>query len=200
MSGITGSGIGFSVIRTVIGFGWVMILLTACSTRVPLSDVPANPSSRSAKVTPTLKRSEAPPYPVPPSTMESTHPNLERRYPQVRKLQPASPAVLVLMTQADRSQSLDQLDTAVATLERALRIQSRNAELWSRLAKIRLQQQQLPLAENLAKKSNTLAAGIPAIKARNWAMIAEIKKRQGDAAAATRADKKAIYYKKLAAG
>ncbi len=136
-------------------------------------------------------------YRLPSPTLKPTDPEVEAERPKIHKPKPIQPAVLALMTRAENSRSQGELGTAAVTLERALRIQPRSAELWCRLAKIRLQQKKYSLAENLAKKSNSLASGLAAIMSRNWAIIQAVKSLQGDDAAATRAGKKAAHYKEL---
>jgi tetratricopeptide (TPR) repeat protein len=56
-------------------------------------------------------------------------------------------------------------------LERALRIEPRNAGIWHDLAQIRLHQGQYQQAESLASKSNNLAGSNRALQARNWKLI-----------------------------
>lgn len=64
-----------------------------------------------------------------------------------------------LVAQADRMRAAGNLESAAASLERALRIEPRNGWLWHRLAQIRLDQGRNDLAANLARKSNSLAGG-----------------------------------------
>jgi hypothetical protein len=64
--------------------------------------------------------------------------------PPIRKR--LSPAILALVTAADKSSRAGDLDSAVVTLERALRIDSRNPLLTYKLARVRLQQSKSRLA------------------------------------------------------
>lgn len=105
--------------------------------------------------------------------------------------QPTPPAVLALVREAEASRNGGQLDNAAAILERAIRIQPRNATLWQQLASVRLQQHQPGLAEDLAKKSNVLAQGNRALIQKNWAIIAEARRQKGDTQGAAEADAKA---------
>jgi len=102
-----------------------------------------------------------------------------------------STAVLALMREADSSSASGRLDNAAATLERAIRIQPRNAQLWNKLAEVRLQQHQPGLAEDLAKKSNLLAKDNKALTRKNWSIIANARRQKGDAQGASEADAKA---------
>ena len=102
-----------------------------------------------------------------------------------------SPAVLALMKEADASSASGRLDNAAATLERAIRIQPRNAQLWHKLAGVRLQQHQPGLAEDLAKKSNILAKDNKSLVRKNWSIIADARRQKGDGPGASEADAKA---------
>ena len=80
---------------------------------------------------------------------------------------------------------------ASALLERAIRIQPKNPELWHVLADVRLKQQQEGLAEDLAKKSILLIKDGPALVRANWKIIAESRRLKGDFAGASEALAKA---------
>lgn len=109
--------------------------------------------------------------------------------------QPKSSSVVVaLLSEADSSYKQGNLDESVATIERALRIEPRNALLLHKLAALRLQQGQPDLAENLAKKSELLAEGNAQLKKQNWLLIAEARKQMGNLAGAEEARKKASQY------
>lgn len=93
---------------------------------------------------------------------------------------PADPPVIVaLLAESEASRSSGDLDDAVLSLERALRIQPRNARLWHALAKVRLQQGEAELAEELARKSSVLAAADSDLVAANRQLIAAARQRQG---------------------
>jgi predicted Zn-dependent protease len=102
-----------------------------------------------------------------------------------------TPAVVALLEDAGRQARSGSLDSAAAALERAVRIEPRNAAIWSRLAEVRLQQQLSPQAENLAKKSNTLAGRDTRLRARNWRIIARARQIAGDSAGAAEAEQQA---------
>jgi len=103
--------------------------------------------------------------------------------------QQVNPAVVALLDSADAKEQAGNLEQAGAALERALRLEPRNAMLWHRLARVRLKQGQLQTAADMAAKSNSLAGGNADLQAWNWAVIAEAKEQQGDreGAAAARA-------------
>jgi len=90
----------------------------------------------------------------------------------------APPAILALVTEADRSSQSGDFDSAVVTIERALRIDSRNPELTYKLASLRLKQSKPRLAEDLAKKAALLAVNDRELKKRSWLLISEARRQQ----------------------
>lgn len=105
----------------------------------------------------------------------------------------APPAVLALETEIQSSMKSANYADAAATLERAIRIQPKNPELWHVLAKVRLKQQQPGLAEDLAKKSNLLAKNNPELARANWDIIAQARRNKGDPSGAAEAQARARY-------
>ncbi|MEO5343852.1 MAG: tetratricopeptide repeat protein [Gammaproteobacteria bacterium SHHR-1] len=106
---------------------------------------------------------------------------------------PSSGTVLALLRSAETQERAGQLPAAAATLERALRIQPRNAVLWNQLAQVRFKQGQYARANSLAGKSNALAGDDSALRRNNWLLIARVKKAQGDEYGASEAKAKAGY-------
>lgn len=100
-------------------------------------------------------------------------------------------AVAALLENADKYVKSNQLDKAGAALERALRVEPRNAGIWHDLAQIRLHQGQYSQAESLASKSNNLASGNRTLQSRNWKVIASARKAAGNAAGAEEAEAQA---------
>jgi tetratricopeptide (TPR) repeat protein len=149
---------------------------------------------------PMPSRHPSEPTPPPPVTSEAPRPHSgpyaaprgQRPYgeaaPPARE---SSPAVLALLSEADRQLGSGQVDNAAATLERAIRIKPKSAELWHKMARLRLQQHQPGQAENLAKKSNVLARGDRDITRRNWSLIAEARRQKGDQQGAAEAEARA---------
>ena len=76
-------------------------------------------------------------------------------------------------------------------LERALRLKPKNATLWYRLGLLRLRQKNWQQAINLAKKSNSLAAGNYPLQSSNWKLIAKANSNAGNLSAAKLASEKA---------
>ena len=135
--------------------------------------------------------------PLPPTTIElpvpveipkNTQGTVATYYPPT---EPESPVILALMSQADESRASGDIEAAAVTIERALRIEPRNAKLVYQLAGLRLQQGQPSLAEDLAKKSALLAGSDNDLKRRSWLLVAESCHLQGKPEAAAIATEKA---------
>jgi len=105
---------------------------------------------------------------------------------------PSRNAAVVSLLDAARSQSAaGKPDMAGASLERALRIEPQNPELWQELARVRLQQGQYREAENLAAKANILSGADMNLRAQNWQIIGQARTRLGDHQGAQAAFEKA---------
>ncbi len=85
---------------------------------------------------------------------------------------PQESVIVALLDDADNLANAGKSEQAAATIERALRIEPRNALLWHRLALIRIQQQQWQQAITMARKSNALATNNDKLKSENWGVIA----------------------------
>jgi len=103
----------------------------------------------------------------------------------------ASPPVLALLTEAQNNHQAGKTEVAAAALERALRIEPRNAGLFYRLAALRLQQEQPQLAEELAKKALSLAGADARLKRHCWLLIETARRKRGDFAGAEEAQRNA---------
>ncbi len=92
----------------------------------------------------------------------------------------SNPAVVALLDRVHSQAAAGELEQAGASLERALRIEPRNALLWQELARVRLDQGLYRQAESLAAKSNGFAAGDRTLRAENWRIIGQARSGQGD--------------------
>jgi cytochrome c-type biogenesis protein CcmH/NrfG len=104
---------------------------------------------------------------------------------------PQQPAVVALLQQAEAQANAGELESAAASLERAIRIDARNPVIWYHLATVRLSQGEAAQAEQLANKSNSLAPGNHAQQSRNWILIAESRRQMNDRAGAAAAEQHA---------
>lgn len=190
--------------RTMIDMTGLLTLLlvltmTGCATTespAPVEDIGGGAAHRSEAPAAAATQAdgvEVFPAQSAPLTQQSMPQPLETRpAPQAVPPRPQSPAVVALLDNANRQAGSGNLDSAAAALERALRIEPRNASLWQRLADIRLRQKQPDQAESLALKSNTLAVGDAATQAGNWRIIAKARRSRGDAAGAAQAENRAV--------
>ena len=134
----------------------------------------------------TLASLAPPPAPKPPP------PPPEVRYTAPPPPAPELPAAAAsLAAQAEKQRQQGDYVAAAATLERAIRIQPREAYLWNRLARVRLDQKNYTQASSLAQKSNALSKDQVQIKEDNWGMIAATRRATGDAKGAEDAEAKA---------
>ena len=90
-----------------------------------------------------------------------------------------SQTVLALLNQAKLQEQTGNSERAAAVIERALRIEPNNAQLWHRLALLRLQQGKLALAESFAAKSSALARDDERLRRENNTIIEQARILQG---------------------
>ena len=98
--------------------------------------------------------------------------------PPPRPAPPVNDTVLALLGDARSQIHSGDLATAAANLERAIRIDPRNAQLWNQLAHVRLKQQKYSQAASLAAKSSSLSAGNAALLDDNRAIIEQAGKQR----------------------
>ncbi len=103
----------------------------------------------------------------------------------------SAPAVVALLDDAEQQARAGRYANADEALERALRIDPRDARVWHRLARLRYAQGQYHQAIQFASKSNTLAGGDRGLRADNWRLIADAHERTGNSAKAQDARDKA---------
>jgi len=101
-----------------------------------------------------------------------------------------SKTVLALLDHARQAVNSGRLHNAESQLERALRIEPRNAVLWHYMAKLRLHQDRISEAVGFAAKSNSLAGNNRHLQADNWRIIAHARHQQGDTTGAQQAQNK----------
>jgi predicted Zn-dependent protease len=91
-----------------------------------------------------------------------------------------SPAVGALALAANQDSKSGNIEAATTTIERAIRIEPRNATLYYKLALLKLKQSKPRLAEDLAKKAILLATNDPQLKKHSWLLVARAREIQGD--------------------
>lgn len=99
---------------------------------------------------------------------------------QLPKGQVMSPAAQGLLASAQQQLKLSNWEGAANYLERALRIEPRNAVLWGRLATVRYEQRNWRQAVQLAAKSNTLVGSNKSLRRQNWYLMTNAYGLLGD--------------------
>ncbi len=146
------------------------IVGAACTSLQPASrpapppvSVPSSPSSPSPvpQVPPSAPPQQPPPGPpqsVPPASRNSTTPS--------RPQSDASGASGALLAQARDQRAAGSLTQATASIERALRLDPNNAELWVERGELALQTGNAAQAGTMARKALSLAGSNSAVSAR----------------------------------
>ncbi len=109
--------------------------------------------------------------------------------PVPKALVSGNQAVLALLDRARLDTGAGQREAAGASLERALRIEPRNAWLWHELAQLRLDQGQYAQAISVAQKSISFAGRERHLQALNWRVIGNARVAQGSSSEAEQAFK-----------
>ncbi|MDO9141576.1 MAG: tetratricopeptide repeat protein [Methylobacter sp.] len=104
---------------------------------------------------------------------------------------PLSPVVNALVLAANQNTKAGDIESAASSIERAIRIEPRNATLFYKLALLRLKQSKPRLAEDLAKKSALLAVNDNTLKKHCWLLIAHARELQQNFPGAKEAKMKA---------
>jgi len=116
--------------------------------------------------------------------------------PVPKPVMSGNPAVVALLDRAHIDSAAGQREAAGASLERALRIEPRNAWLWHELAQLRLAQGQYAQAITLAQKSISFAGSERGLRALDWRVIGNARVAQGNSAGAEEAFKRAAEFEK----
>ena len=87
--------------------------------------------------------------------------------------EPLSPAISQLISQADALIDRKDWVKAMTQLERALRINKRQAEIWTRMAVVHQGQNEYGQSLQMAKRSNSYAAQNNKLKSYNWRLISQ---------------------------
>lgn len=103
-----------------------------------------------------------------------------RLTPEKVETPPLRSAVDELRTQAQAAQASGDWDKAAGLLERALRLDRREADLYAEIAEVRLGQGRFVDAEQIALRGLTVNSGNDERSARLWYAIAQARSGQGD--------------------
>jgi len=88
-----------------------------------------------------------------------------------RSVSNLSPAIASLLQKADQSIEKQQWQQAIASLERALRINGKQAEIWTRLAVVYLGQYNPQQSIHMARRSNSYSRNNKSLQAYNWLLM-----------------------------
>jgi len=183
-----------------------VIILAGCSvqggTMAPVEDRTGNNSSANygnrvieqPNTTATAAQTKA--YVAPPTTAPVTAPSQSAPSQEAYKPAKTNAAATSLVSIADAKIKGGQYDQAAASLERALRHDAKNADIWSKLAEVRLLQQDYSQAESTALKSNALSNGNRPLMSKNWRLISKTRRLRGDAQGADEAEVRAYQLSK----
>ena len=130
----------------------------------------------------TLAACASAPKPNPAPSAKATAPAVERRQPAPPKTN--TDATFALLSEADNALGAAQPKRAILLLERAVRIEPRNFELWIRLSRAHLATDNLNAAMQHARKAIALAdiavgIRIDAARAKAWLQYAEVLEQRG---------------------
>jgi hypothetical protein len=148
---------------------------------LPETEPPGEPAKPAEIVEPV-----APPAPEIPKEPEALVP--------LETFPPLSPAVGSLVTAANENSQGGNTDSAISSIERAIRIEPRNPTLFYKLAVLRLKQSKPRLAEDLARKAALLAVNDNALKRHSWLLIANARALQKNVDGAKKAKAEAAKY------
>ncbi|MEZ5549416.1 MAG: hypothetical protein R3E82_00860 [Pseudomonadales bacterium] len=146
----------------------LLLILGGCATTSP------QPRTGQPAGTPAPERTvEVPPQPSPGAPMDSPQ-------PRPRQEPDASAATLALLQQSERAASSGSLTEAISYAERAVRINPRQADLWTRLADLELQNRHPQTAIQYATKAISLAGSRTDWQRDAWLLIAAAKESLGE--------------------
>ena len=148
------------------------------------STVIITPAENAKTTSPTV---ETTPYVTPPAPQPLPQQHASASHSSSN----ANAAVTSLVSSADNSIKHGDYRSASAAIERALRHDPKNADLWHRLAQVRLRQSEYAQVESLSLKSNALSNGNKPLMARNWSLISKARRLRGDGVGADEAEVRA---------
>jgi hypothetical protein len=162
----------------------LVLFASGCVSTPDMTPLPTPDISSSAQIDYSIRR-PVPVFASPTSSAESFDSETGQEFEALsapptysNEATSNSRTVVVLLDKASEQVQWGSPERAAATLERALRIEPKNARLWHRLAILRFQQGKFTLAESLAAKSSILAQGDWHLKQRNAELIDQVRQRR----------------------
>jgi tetratricopeptide (TPR) repeat protein len=137
------------------------------------------PSAAEPEALPSTQHYSSPGLSIEPAIVAPPPPPIPSFSP-LESFAPLSPAVNALTLAANQNSKSGNIESATTTIERAIRIEPRNATLYYKLALLKLKQSKPRLAEDLAKKAAILASNDIQLKKHSWLLVARAREVQGD--------------------
>lgn len=152
----------------------LMLLVSACAVGPgkEVANVPVEERTVPAASSPETPGTPVPAGPVIMKQVTTETAGTEYTGTDAEGVRETGPAVIALLDEAEVHTMAGRDEQASASLERALRIEPKNAQLWYRLALVRLRQGQWSQALALANKSIALSGRDHRLQADNWEVIA----------------------------
>lgn len=149
------------------------LCLPGCSVKHPV-DLPTTPAPAPRSV----------PSPPPPSAPTSAPGAAPEPGPSVRRESIPVPeegkAAATLLASARQNERAGLFSQAEMTLERALRVEPRNARLWHEMAQVKFGQKDYGQAVQFSIKSNSLAGKDYGLIQQNWLLMEKAYLEQGE--------------------
>ncbi len=114
------------------------------------------------------------------SSGSSNRPQAQPKPAKVTPTPPKNSAAKLLLAQADTAITRQAPDQAIVLLERAIRIDPREALLWMRLSRAHLMQGHTTAASQHARKAIALAGSDSVKTGQAWLQMAEVLEAQGE--------------------
>ena len=138
------------------------------------------PSAAPQEALPSAQQYSSPSLSVEPTIVAPPPPPPIPSFAPLESFAPLSPAVNALALAANQNSTSGNIESATTTIERAIRIEPRNATLYYKLALLKLKKSKPRLAEDLAKKAAILASNDTQLKKHSWLLVARAREVQGD--------------------
>jgi len=142
-----------------------LITSAGCSTTTPAPGAPPPPQTSQ-------------PYPGSGTAESGPAPIIDAQTPPANRPKPQASATLALQSESQRAAAAGDLPKAIQILERAVRIQPDNAELWIDLARLHLKEGNPAQAEQLARKALLFTGQRYDLEQQAWVVIANALAQQ----------------------
>lgn len=175
----------------------LLLLLAGCATVT--TPPPAKPAAPEAVPQGAILPQETSPQQViPPGVIPQPSGEAIVMEPVPKSDMSVNKAIVALLNRAQIDNQSGNREAAGSSLERALRIEPRNAWLWFELAQLRLAEGQYAQAITLARKSISFAGHEHRLLAMDWQVIGNARVAQGESAGAEEAFRRATEFAKSA--